>query len=223
MADDKYLGSDDARQHLEDHGIKRSHSTLHKWAADGTLPASRYDGPRRQYSVDDLNQFVDRHFGQHGGAEMPKQDVDYGGAYKTFSDHLKKGADGAKRYSHLSDRGQNPSVSGLGKTKSFAGRADGGATPYTDSRHWRDGPAKGAHAEGDGFTQGGDDHMFGPQGAETNAGGVTGHKTKRAGTGRIVGVETGYGTPDGKGKVGVSAPSGPGVTGNLNGSKPRPR
>jgi hypothetical protein len=62
----KYLWSDDALKHLQDRGIKRTHSTLHKWAADGTLPATRYEGRRRQYSADALNRFADQHFARGG-------------------------------------------------------------------------------------------------------------------------------------------------------------
>src|SRR6516162_8410041 len=74
MSKETYLWSDNALKHLQDRGIKRAHSTLHKWAVDGTLPASRYEGRRRQYSADALNRFADQHFaGSHQETDMQKK------------------------------------------------------------------------------------------------------------------------------------------------------
>jgi hypothetical protein len=69
---------------------------------------------------------------------------------------------------------------------------------------------------------GGKTRMFGEQEAETpKRPGITG-KVDSRGPGRATALG-GYGTPGGKSKIGAAAPAEPGRTGNVHGSKPRPR
>ena len=60
---DRHLTSEETLDYLKhEHGMRRSSVWLQKAHADNRLPASRYDGRRRQYEVSALDDFANQHF-----------------------------------------------------------------------------------------------------------------------------------------------------------------